>query len=69
MIQRDKVRMEKQKQKHKANYKTPEAIAYKKNYYKEHKEKYKQYYQDNKERLKKIYHDNKEKAKQYRLEN
>ena len=64
-----KDKLEEYKQKHKANYKTPEAIAYKKNYYKEHKEKYKQYYQDNKERPKKIYHDNKEKAKQYRLEN
>ena len=63
-----KDKLEEYKQKHKEYYKTPEAIAYKKSYYEEHKAKYKQYYQDNKERLKKKYHDNKAKATEYRAQ-
>ena len=48
----NKDKLEEYKQKYKGYYKTPEAIAYKKSYYDEHKAKYKQYYQDNKERIK-----------------
>lgn len=64
----NKDKLEGYKEKYKYLYTTPEAIAYKKNYYEQHKAKYKQYYQDNKERLKKQYHDNKEKEKEYRAQ-